>query len=257
MSGQRRIEDLRIYSFNREIYGEPDAELADSLASFGLQHPIQITPDGGILSGARRWAAADALHWKTIATEVPDIDFGDGVAIQKFILLANRYRTSKNNYTQKKEADGYLKLLSIGELTKDDLREAARNKGSVAPDRRHADGRNHEAKPTRLAARAAGLSPRTYDRYRHVDDGGAAEDIVAALEAGAIKPQQASDLKRHLHEDQAKLRKGAAPDTIDGKVRERLEAAKVTDEERKDQEAEEVVEARVHMNNVIAFVDSL
>ena len=67
------------------------------------------------------------------------------------------------------------------------LRIIERRRGVVA-DRHHKaqDGRKHEDTPIVLAARAAGMDPRTFQRYRYLLDGDAATEIEGACEAGEI-----------------------------------------------------------------------
>jgi hypothetical protein len=52
-------------------------ELADSIKMHGLLQPIDITRDGFILSGHRRYAACSLLGWNTITGRVWDICYSD------------------------------------------------------------------------------------------------------------------------------------------------------------------------------------
>ena len=52
---------LRPHPFNAEIYGDDggqDAELRASIRTMGVLEPLEVLPDGRIVSGHRRWAAA-------------------------------------------------------------------------------------------------------------------------------------------------------------------------------------------------------
>lgn len=105
------------------------------MGSFGLQHAIHVAPDGGILSGARRWTGAKVLGWTTISVITPDIDFSDPATVQKYVLLANAYRKQLPSFVQKREADAYYRLLADGDVTKDELRASAQQRGAVRNDR--------------------------------------------------------------------------------------------------------------------------
>jgi N6-adenosine-specific RNA methylase IME4 len=50
------------------------AELARSMADIGLLNPVTIAPDGKLIAGARRIAAAKSLGWKEIPVRVVDLD---------------------------------------------------------------------------------------------------------------------------------------------------------------------------------------
>lgn len=209
MSEKRKVAELFVHPFNLEIYGEPDDGLADSLAQFGLQHPISVTPDGAILSGARRWTAAKANAWDEVDCIVVDHD--TDADLKKYVLVANAYRHAKTTYTQKKEADAYLALLDAGDYTRDQLRSIAADKrGTMALGHGGSDQnrKNYNEYPAALAAQAAGMDPATYSRFRYVDDGGAAKAVEKSVAAGLISRDQGGTLKGQLANDIGKMRRG-------------------------------------------------
>ena len=73
---RRKVAELEVHPFNLEVYGEPDLGLEDSLKQFGLQYPVDVSPSGEILSGARRWRAAKELGWDDIEVRVVAADDG-------------------------------------------------------------------------------------------------------------------------------------------------------------------------------------
>ncbi len=213
----RAPSDLSVHPYNLEIYGEPDGGLRDSLAQFGLQHPVVVDPGGQILSGARRWKAASLLGWSQMDVRV--LDGATDAETRKFILLANAYRSGKPEHVRKLEADAYLQLLKAGEVTKDDLKALAADRGAVT------GGYNGEA-PTALAAAVAGMSRMTYSRLRFVLDGGADRAIDRAAKAGEIGGSQADSLRDLVADQRSKLQKGkAGAHTADRRVRSALSEA--------------------------------
>lgn len=90
---QRHVDDLQAHEFNREIYNTDATDLIDRIESEGYEETfgrITIKPDGTILSGHRRWKAAQAAGIDEIPVEVVDPD-GE-VEEKRLILLANEYR---------------------------------------------------------------------------------------------------------------------------------------------------------------------
>lgn len=251
MTEQRDINSLSIHPFNRDVYhqtGDPDTGLAENINKFGLQKPIKVTPDGEILSGARRWAACKDLGWTEIPSEVPDVDFNDENAVQLYVLIANAYRKQKTSYQQKREADEYRRLYDEGSLTKDDLRERARERSGVDDSRRHNEEtqRQYDSRNA-LAARAAGMSPTTYNAYTYFTDGRADDEIEEALSEREIEPDQAQSLKQEKKEIESKVKADEEPpETARRDFRSDLKEAKressMSEEERRREEAQEAVD---------------
>lgn len=211
------LKELSVHPYNLDVYGEPDGGLKESLARFGLQHPLILDDQRRILSGARRWKAATLLGW----TRVPTVRFhgSAGAETKKFILIANAYRAEKPDYIRKLEADAYLDLLKTGEATKDDLKKLVDGRGNVT------NGYSSEA-PTALAAAVAGISRMTYSRYRFVLDGGADRAVDKAARSGDIDQDRAAALKKLVAAQSERLRRGkAGAHTADRKIRSSLAEA--------------------------------
>ena len=68
------VRELTPHPTNIQIYGEPDDGLKRNLKENGQQYPIEVDPDGRILSGARRWKAAMALGWDEVEVVVVRVE---------------------------------------------------------------------------------------------------------------------------------------------------------------------------------------
>ena len=68
------------------------AALAASIDELGLLHPVVVTPDGRLIAGARRLAAAQLLGWTEIPTRVINLkeilrgQFAENVCRKDFSL---------------------------------------------------------------------------------------------------------------------------------------------------------------------------
>lgn len=185
------VAKLKIHPTNLDIYGDPDTELADTLEDYGLLQPLHITSDNLILSGGRRWAAADELGWKTIdaITVAPDDP-------ELYILVANKYRDFKTDYTRLREGERYEARIAAGE----DIGDTA----------------DSAEWPSERASHEAGFTtPKAYhDTKRVFSDGddasksSLARDIDDAHTDGKIDEQQHASLAANLAERQGKVRKG-------------------------------------------------
>jgi hypothetical protein len=67
------IDDVTVPVRYRRDLGDLTA-LAHSMATIGLLHVIVVTPDGVLVAGARRLAAAKLLGWSEIRVHVVDLD---------------------------------------------------------------------------------------------------------------------------------------------------------------------------------------
>jgi len=68
-----RIDSICIGERHRKDLGDV-ASLAQSIDEIGLLHPVVVTPDGMLIAGERRIAAAELLGWQDIAVTVVDLD---------------------------------------------------------------------------------------------------------------------------------------------------------------------------------------
>ncbi|WP_077960776.1 MT-A70 family methyltransferase [Ensifer adhaerens] len=69
---KRPIESIRVGKRHRVVIGDLTS-LAASIAEIGLLQPIVIKPDGSLIAGERRLAAARLLGWQEIPVRVVDI----------------------------------------------------------------------------------------------------------------------------------------------------------------------------------------
>src|SRR5215831_15538149 len=69
----RRLDAITIGARTRRDMGDLDP-LAASMDELGLLHPIVIRPDGMLIAGERRLAAARRLGWSEIPVNVVDLD---------------------------------------------------------------------------------------------------------------------------------------------------------------------------------------
>jgi ParB family chromosome partitioning protein len=89
----RHVDDLQAHEFNREIYNTDATDLVDRIEEQGYEDTfgrVKIKSDGTILSGHRRWKAAQATGINEVPVEVVDVD-GE-LDERRLILLANEYR---------------------------------------------------------------------------------------------------------------------------------------------------------------------
>ena len=227
---KKLIRNLTIHPYNLGVYGEPDDGLKDSLEEFGLQHPIIVDGDNQILSGARRFAAAQALDWKTIEAVEPNLN---GAPVEKYILIANAYRDKKSNYLKYCEAQAW-RSLHLSE--KIDLREEGPDSGSP---------RVYE-----MAAKRAGLSKGTFINMQAVLE----PDLLSgriknALEAGTIEAKQVPAIKKRAAATRKALQQDKiAPDAAYRAIKKHITDAEQelkTESERRLNAALEAIESAV------------
>ena len=84
------INQLKTCPINSEIYRDSDVgDLVNSIGEVGLLQPIILNKEKIIVSGHRRFRAAQLLGWKEIECEVKDIS-EDELAVH--IVLYNQSR---------------------------------------------------------------------------------------------------------------------------------------------------------------------
>src|SRR5262245_47690428 len=69
----RRLDEIVVGERFRRDIGDI-ASLAASMDELGLLQPVPILPDGRLVGGVRRLAAAKALGWTTIPVHIVDLD---------------------------------------------------------------------------------------------------------------------------------------------------------------------------------------
>ena len=104
-------------------------ELADSLAATGQAVPITVKPAGArfvILTGERRWRAAQLLGWSTIRADVQDID---AATAQWQTLVENIQRAG---LTPIEEAHAFKNLVDAGHTQTEIARRIGKTQSYVA-----------------------------------------------------------------------------------------------------------------------------
>ncbi len=66
-----RLDEITVGGRHRQELGDIDG-LAASLTEVGLLQPVVVTPEGTLIAGARRLAAAKLLGWTSIPAAVVD-----------------------------------------------------------------------------------------------------------------------------------------------------------------------------------------
>ena len=233
------VRDLSPHPVNIEIYGQPDDKLKDSLKQDGQLYPIEVDPEGRILSGARRWKAAQALGLEEVETRV--IPVKSEAEATRRILLANHYRDVKTPYTQKKEADKWLFLQRNDKVDKSEMVRMAEEKHGQPLEK------PEDLTPARLAARVAGMSPTVYGEVNYVTEPDRAEkEIDRAREKQEISVADSRKLKTDLRSFREDVVHDRVPATSAAKeVRGRIRTAKrrhgYTEDERRAQDVDHKV----------------
>ena len=104
-------------------------ELADSMAATGQAVPITVKPAGAryvIVTGERRWRAAQLLGWATIRADVQDID---AAAAQWQTLVENIQRAG---LTPIEEAHAFQRLVDAGHTQTEIARRIGKTQSYVA-----------------------------------------------------------------------------------------------------------------------------
>jgi len=158
---QRHVDDLQAHEFNREIYNTDATDLIDRIESEGYEETfgrVTIKPDGTILSGHRRWKAAQAAGIDEIPVEVvtPETEREE----RRLILLANEYR-DKTPAEKIREAEAWEDLES-------DKAKERNSKTAGASPQKLADTQTGEAKEK--AAEKVGVSKETVRKGQQIKE---------------------------------------------------------------------------------------
>jgi ParB-like chromosome segregation protein Spo0J len=181
-------------------------ELAADLARSGQLQPVEILPDGVILCGHRRVAAARLLGWAEVIVSIRDDLTADPAAAERRLIEDNLNRRQ-------------LGKLELGRCYKGLKALESKGLGGRLMDYEQRDLRD------RLAKRLGGLSGRSLDRLLRVVEHTPPE-VQAAAEAGTL-PLTMAEQVAGLSEQQraeiaAELRAGGEPREV---VRRHLAAA--------------------------------
>jgi len=165
---RRRIDEIVIGERTRRDLGDIEG-LAASINELGLLQPVVVRPDGRLIAGERRLAAAKFIGWNEIPIRVIDLD-----AVVRGEFAEN---TCRKDFTLS-EAVAIKRALEPLEkaAAKERQREAGRQRGRGKKASGKLPGAKGEAADK--AAKATGMARRTLEK---------AEAVVSAAEAEPAK----------------------------------------------------------------------
>jgi ParB/RepB/Spo0J family partition protein len=155
--------------FHAAAHDPGDKELAESMSK-GLDHPVEVLPDGTIVCGHRRTRVAQSLGWDEIDVWVRDDLAGDRAAAELRLIEDNLNRRQL----------GPLELARCYQRLKDLAKDTPRSERRQCQKGGARDFRD-------LAAQKLGVSGRNLDRYLRVLDAPAA--VQRAVEAKELSLQ--------------------------------------------------------------------
>jgi ParB/RepB/Spo0J family partition protein len=153
----RALSELREHPEQRDLVGDiPDhelQELAESIRQHGMQHAVEVLPDGTIVAGHQRVRAAKLLGWTEIDVIVRhDLADADDLTVLAILVEDNLIRRQMDpvalarSYRYLAEIERNENYEDMGQAERGDIRD-------------------------RIAARLGGrVSGRTLDRYERVLD---------------------------------------------------------------------------------------
>lgn len=174
MAETRALNSLRPHPRNAEIYnadqGESWSAFVASVKEQGILEPIVITSDGVIISGHRRWRAAQELGFPEVP--VTSRNFADDNEVMIALIEYNRYR--EKTLTEKMREASVLEEAVAAQAkdrqgTRVDLMEnlpECENAGKTTRD---------------VVAAAIGVSGRTYDKMKLIHETAQDNPTVARL----------------------------------------------------------------------------
>jgi ParB-like chromosome segregation protein Spo0J len=187
---QLNVGDLLSHPLNTKLYGEREADksLQASIEKLGVLEPITVLTmpaldgKGGqrtyVLSGHRRVLAAKKAQLKKIPARYADIDPKDNLAVEEFIIEANRQRVK----TEEQRGREIIELLRIEKIRARDRQLATLRKGSRRPVRANLPTRGGRAMD--IAAESLGMARRSAEKL---------VKIIEAVDAGNEKARAALD----------------------------------------------------------------
>ena len=153
---------LRPHPFNAEIYGDDgglDADLRASIRTMGVLEPLEVLPDGRIISGHRRWAAALAEGVLTVPTRRYPGDPHDDTEIKAAILEHNRQR-DKTPEQRAREVKAMLDIEQERGLRKKAHGQTAPGRTLTASDAVSVRGNGRAATSSAIVGDLLGMSAR-------------------------------------------------------------------------------------------------
>ncbi len=159
------IDNIRVERRFRKTLGDVSS-LAKSIERVGLLHPVAVLPDGRLVAGARRLAAARLLGW----TEVP-VTVVENINEALDLLIAER----DENCARKdlSPSEGVAIAEALEPLLRAEAKQRQREHGRTAPGRRSGNTPEKFSEVSlgesrhKLAA-AVGMSPPTLRKAREI-----------------------------------------------------------------------------------------
>lgn len=167
----KRLDELHAHPLNSQIYapaGGPEFDdLKRSMSQVGLLEHLGILEDGTIISGHRRWLAAQALGWAEIECDL--VPWSDPTSIEEKLIEFNRYR--RKTFTEIMRETNHLSAIYS---TRSALRQGQR---TDLPDRQIP---KEEAGDTRaMLSQFAGVSERTFDKMKKIHEAASKNPMIA------------------------------------------------------------------------------
>jgi len=117
---KRKISELKPHPHQKRYFQRRSKQeflqLARDIKKNGLQYPVRILPDGTILSGHRRVAAAKMLKWKEVDVIVMHEFEGNAAAAEEYFINENFNRRQLSPLEQARCAQGLYELARNGDL---------------------------------------------------------------------------------------------------------------------------------------------
>lgn len=131
------LAKLQEHPRQRELFADlPDPELKQLAADMqkqGLQHPIEVLPDGTIVAGHQRVRAAKLLGWEKIDVVVrADLAAAGGAAVESYLIRDNFLRRQSTPLGKARCIQGLIEIESGRDTRNVGWREFSRLKKSIA-----------------------------------------------------------------------------------------------------------------------------
>jgi ParB family chromosome partitioning protein len=142
----RPVDSIKVGTRHRKVLGNVK-ELADSIAQFGLLHPIVITSHDDLIAGQRRLEAVKLLGWHNVPVRIINLDsILDGEAAE--------------NAQRKNLLPSEVGALARALLERETAKAQDRQRAGTAPSGKLPEG----GEAREIVARQCGVSRRTLDK---------------------------------------------------------------------------------------------
>lgn len=178
-----RVGNVKVGDRTRKDLGSLD-DLAESMQTIGLLHPIILNSKNELIAGLRRLKAAEQLEWSHINAIVsPTLD-----ELVKALQAEDDENTCRKAFTSREAVAMGRKIEAAVKPAADAAKEASKAKpGEKVGNGRAQRGdklspRTNPGKTRKAAAAAAGMSEGSYSKAKEVDESGE-EDIAEEMDA--------------------------------------------------------------------------